>query len=128
MRIVSVNDQFWQDQVGFTETFNPFLDNFSILYLLKTPENQRFYHVLKEYEMEALARNNGFKSWVERPMKEKVSLWQHFFTTQDSKEQETPLTFDIRAQKPTLHRFFFSEQKISHHYSTLFTILVFHSF
>ena len=37
--------------------FNPFLANASILYPLKTPENQRFSSVFRGYKMGTMARN-----------------------------------------------------------------------
>ena len=40
-----------------TEDIKPFLANVSILYSLKTPENQRFSDVFRGYKMETLARS-----------------------------------------------------------------------
>ena len=40
-----------------TPLLNPFLANVSILYPLKTPENQRFSGVFRGYKMGTLARN-----------------------------------------------------------------------
>ena len=37
--------------------FNPFLTNVPILYLLKTPENQRFFCVYRAYEMGTFPKN-----------------------------------------------------------------------
>ena len=41
----------------FLLTLNPFLVKVSILYLLKTPENQRFFGVFRGYKMGILARD-----------------------------------------------------------------------
>ena len=46
--------------LGVTQVIlNPFLANVPILYLLKTPENQRFPGVFRRYKMGTLARNGS---------------------------------------------------------------------
>ena len=51
-----INDQLERLSFWFMQNINPFLANVTILYPLKTPENQRFPDVFRGYKMGALAR------------------------------------------------------------------------
>ena len=47
----------WVNEEIPNRKLNPFMANNSILHPLKSPENQKFYVIFRDYEMGLLARN-----------------------------------------------------------------------
>ena len=59
--------------------FNSFLANVPILYPLKTPENQRFSGVFREYKMRTLARDGLINTHLKKKIGHNLLFFEIIF-------------------------------------------------